>query len=90
MEIINMKKGDWGKVRAFFDLKSEEGIVIKGFKLVEGTDGMFVGFPSAKGKDDEYYPTVWTEDKILKQNINKLAVDIYGKIHTSADAVPFQ
>ena len=88
MEIKNMKKGDWGKVRAFFDLVVEE-IVIKGFKLVEGTDGMFVGFPSAKGKDDEYYPTVYTENKTLKQEINKLAVDVYKGIHTSADPIPF-
>ena len=89
MEIKSMRKGNWGKVRAFFDLLTQEGISIKGFKLIEGNDGMFVGFPSAKGKDEEYYPTVFTEDKILKQNINKLAVDTYGKIHTSEDPLPF-
>ena len=90
MQIKNMKKGNWGKIRAFFDLLTEEGITIKGFKLIEGNDGMFVGFPSAKGKDDEYYATVYTEDKTLKENINKLSVDTYDKIHTSEDPLPFE
>jgi len=31
-----MNKGQWGKLRAFFDLKTSDGFVIKGFKLVEG------------------------------------------------------
>ena len=87
MEVINMKKGSWGKVRAFFDLKTTEGIVIKGFKIVEG-DGMFVGFPSAKGKDGEYYPTV-SADKQLKSEVNQLAITVYNKIHTENDEVPF-
>ena len=87
MEVINMRKGSWGKVRAFFDLKTSEGIVIKGFKIVEG-DWLFVGFPSAKGKDGEYYPTI-SADKDLKNELNQLANSVYDKIHTSNDDVPF-
>jgi DNA-binding cell septation regulator SpoVG len=39
------------KTAAFFDIETEEGINIKGCTLVEGTNGLFVGVPSAKGKD---------------------------------------
>ena len=73
-----MKKGSWGKVRAFFDLITGEGFTLKGFKLVEGINGLFVGFPSQKGNDDEYHDTVWA-DKELKVEINKLAVAEYGE-----------
>ena len=73
-----MKKGSWGKVRAFFDLITGEGFTLKGFKLVEGINGLFVGFPSQKGNDDEYHDTVWA-DKELKIEINKLAVAEYGE-----------
>ena len=41
------------KVRAFFDLKTSEGFIITGFKLVEGINGMFVGFPSQKDEKSE-------------------------------------
>ena len=58
MQISNMTKGEWGKVRAFFDLKTEDGFTLKGFKLVEGSSGLFVGFPSKKNKDGEYNETI--------------------------------
>ena len=61
MKIERMNKGSWGKIKAFFDLQTEDGFTIKGFKLVEGTNGLFVGFPSQKGSDDEYHDTVWVE-----------------------------
>ena len=78
MKIGEMKKGSWSKIRAFFDIITEEGLTLKGFKLVEGVNGLFVGFPSQKGNDQEYHDTVWA-DKELKATINKLAVAEYGE-----------
>ena len=73
-----MNKGSWGKIRAFFDLQTEEGFIIKGFKLVEGINGLFVGFPSQKGSDDEYHDTVWA-DRDVKELVNQLAIKNYGQ-----------
>ena len=69
MKIERMNKGSWGKVKAFFDLQTEDGFTIKGFKLVEGANGLFVGFPSQKGNDDEYHDTVWVEKEVRDQVI---------------------
>ena len=69
MKIERMNKGSWGKIKAFFDLQTEDGFTIKGFKLVEGTNGLFVGFPSQKGSDDEYHDTVWVEKEVREQVI---------------------
>ena len=73
-----MNKGSWGKVRAFFDLQTDEGFTIKGFKLVQGINGLFVGNPSQKGSDDEYYDTVYA-DKALKEELSQMAIDHYGQ-----------
>ena len=73
-----MNKGSWGKIRAFFDLQTEDGFTLKGFKLVEGINGLFVGFPSQKGSDDEYYDTIWA-DKEIKDQVNQLAIKTYGQ-----------
>ena len=73
-----MNKGNWGKIRAFFDLQTEEGFILKGFKLVEGINGLFVGFPSQKGSDDEYHDTVWA-DRDVKELVNQLAIKDYGQ-----------
>ena len=73
-----MNKGNWGKIRAFFDLQTEDGFILKGFKLVEGINGLFVGFPSQKGSDEEYHDTVWAEREI-KEQVNQLAIKAYGQ-----------
>lgn len=86
-----MNRGDWGKIKAFFDLITTDGFTIKGFKLIEGTNGMFVSFPSQKGKDDEYYDTVWA-DKDVKDQLNKLAIEAYNgeqQPSTLDERIPF-
>ena len=72
-----MNKGSWGKIRAFFDLKTEEGFTMKGFKLVEGINGLFVGFPSQKGGDGEYHDTIWA-DRELKDKVTEIACSAYN------------
>jgi stage V sporulation protein G len=77
IEIERMNKGNWGKVRAFFDLKTSDGFTLKGFKLVEGSNGLFVGFPSAKGSDGEYRDTIWVGDDDLKNEVLVVAKKAY-------------
>jgi stage V sporulation protein G len=77
MKISRMNKGNWGKVRAFFDLTTQDGFTIKGFKLIEGINGLFVSMPSQKGSDDEYYDTIWIDSKELREQLNSLAMSEY-------------
>jgi len=87
MKVSRMSKGDWNKVKAFFDLETDEGFTIKGFKVVQGNDGMFVGFPSQKNKDGEYQDTIFA-DKTLRQKVNQVAIEHYnngGSNETKAD-----
>tara|TARA_Y100000590_G_scaffold147506_1_gene169353 strand:- start:490 stop:846 length:357 start_codon:yes stop_codon:yes gene_type:complete len=73
-----MNKGNWGKLRAFFDLRTTDGFVIKGFKIVEGINGLFVGMPSVQNKEGEYYDSVFA-DKDLRDELEKLAIREYGQ-----------
>tara|TARA_R110002012_G_scaffold113208_1_gene259195 strand:+ start:247 stop:528 length:282 start_codon:yes stop_codon:yes gene_type:complete len=93
MKITKMNKGNWGKIKAFFDLETEEGFTIKGFKIVEGIDGIFIGFPSQKNeKDGEYYDTIWA-DKELKQKVEQLAAKEFdgsdADVSINAAGLPF-
>ena len=72
MKIVRMNKGSWGKVRAFFDLETEDGFTIKGFKIVEGITGNFIGYPSQKNDAGEYHDTIYA-DKEVKQEVEQLA-----------------
>jgi len=64
------------KTVAFFDLETEEGIVIKGFTLVDGPNGLFASAPSAKGKDDKYYDKVLVPQE-LKKELHEKAIASY-------------
>ena len=82
MKIARMNKGSWGKLRAFFDVETQEGFVMKGFKLVEGINGLFVGMPSQKGSDEEYHDTIWVESKEIREELNALAISKYQESDT--------
>ena len=94
MKIVRMNRGSWGKVLAFFDIETDEGFIIKGFKIVEGNDGRFVSFPSRE-KDGEYHDTVWA-DKELKQAVSDLVKGEYDNpsqdqtnTQASSEEIPF-
>ena len=81
--IDRMNVGPWGKIAANFDVVSSEGFSMKGFKLIDGINGLFVSVPSQKGTDDQgnpkYYDTIWIESKELRQELNDLAIQRYNQ-----------
>ena len=76
MKIERINKGEWGKVRAFFDLATQEGFIIKGFKIIEGINGLFVSMPSQKSNDGEFYDSVFAS-RDLRDELNSLAIGAY-------------
>jgi stage V sporulation protein G len=51
------------KTKAFVELKLDDTLVIKGLTLVDGKEGLFLSFPSKKGKDGKYYNSIYSLDK---------------------------
>ena len=42
MKISRMNKGEWGNVKAYFDIETVEHFVMKGFKIVLGSNGLLL------------------------------------------------
>ena len=92
MEIKNMRKpnedGQWGKVKAFFDV-ANAGFEMKGFRLVEGINGLFVSMPSRKGTDqegnDKWFDTIWIESQDLREKLNQEAINAYNSEATQPE-----
>ena len=81
MKIIRMnplKSDGSGKTAAFLDIQTKDGIVIKGFRLINGSNGLFLSSPDQKGKDGKYYETV-TLPKEMKSELEKMAIDEFNK-----------
>ena len=77
---VNQVKNSTTKTAAFFDFQTDDEIVIKGFRLVNGANGLFVSAPDQKGKDGKYYETIILP-KEMKNDLQKLAIDEFNKIH---------
>ena len=88
MKIDRMNRGNWGKVRAFFDLVTQDGFTIKGFKLIEGINGLFVSMPSQKGNDDEYYDTIWIDSKQLREELTSIVISEYNNSSSTENIQP--
>ncbi len=81
MKIVRMnhlKSNSGGKTAAFFDIQTGDGITIKGFRIVNGSNGMFMSSPDEKGKDGKYYETVILP-KEMKEKLEKAALEEYNK-----------
>ncbi len=80
IESMNQAAGS-SKIKAYFDVVTEEGIIIKGFKIAEGTKGLFVGVPSEQDKKEKtkYWDRV-VLPKELKDELNREALAEYAKI----------
>lgn len=72
------------KTKAFIDIKLDDTLVIKGFTLVEGKDGLFLSFPSTKGKDGKYYNSVYSLDKEWLKLLQDACVKKYNECNQTS------
>lgn len=80
MKIVRMNKlnNSSGKTVAFFDIETPDGIIIKGFRLIKGSNGLFIASPDEKGKDGKFYERV-TLPKEMKESLEKIAIEEFNK-----------
>ncbi len=88
MKVVNMRLSTGSnKIRGYFDVETQEGITIKGFKIAEGSTGLFIGVPSEQDRNDR---TKWWDrvlmSKELKDQITEVALQEYGNIKGSSSA----
>ena len=67
------------------------GVVIDDFKLINGSNGVFLAAPSKPNPSGRgFRATVWLEDQGLRERLNELAVDAYrdaiSQLRSRADA----
>ena len=75
------------KTKAFIDLELDKTLVIKGLTLVEGNDGLFLSFPSKKGKDGNYYNSVYSLDKEWSKLLQDACVKKYNECNQTSQPV---
>lgn len=66
--------------KAFIELKLDNVLIVKGLSLVEGKKGLFLSYPSSKGKDGKYYNTVYSLDKDWREKLENVCIKKYKKL----------
>lgn len=70
--------GAGGKTLAMAEITISGSILIKGFRVIQAkSGGLFVGFPSSKGKDGAWRETVVALDNETKTMIRDKIVEEY-------------
>ena len=64
------------KLKAFVDITIGD-FIIKGFRILQGTKGLFVGMPQEKSKDGKWYNTFYPRTKETRQNLTDLVIAAY-------------
>jgi len=77
------------KTKAFIDLELDGTLVIKGLTLVEGKNGLFVSFPSTKGKKGKYYNSVYSLDKEWTKLLTDECVKKYNNCNKTSQPETF-
>ena len=94
MTVTDYRAVNKGSLLGFVTVVTSEGFEMKGFKLIDGPNGLFVASPSVKGTDndgnDKYYDQVWIP-KELNQELLELVSNSVDAPAMSQDnpQVPF-
>lgn len=73
------------KTKAFIELCLDDTLVIKDMTLVEGAKGLFLSFPSSKGKDGKYYNLIYSMDKDFTGQLQDACIKKYNEVRKDSD-----
>ena len=67
-------------LKAYVDICIDDAIIIKGLKVMDGKNGLFVILPSVKNKKDErYYETVSCTNTEVKDDLSNTVLAAYKR-----------
>ena len=66
-----------GSLKAFCDLAVGEWFLIKGLRVVEGKNGLFVSMPRQQGKNGRWFDSVSVITKEIKKEVDQVVLEAY-------------
>jgi len=81
MEITEVKitLRDEPKLKAFANVTFDNEFVVRGIKVIEGQNGLFIAMPSRKGKDGQYRDIAHPINNEMRERLERAVIDEYNK-----------
>lgn len=67
-----------GATKAFCDIMIQDAVIIKGIRIMEGKNGLFVRLPNRQGKDGRWYNLVAPATKEVMEQLNELILGAFA------------
>ncbi len=78
VEVLRVHRlGTDSSLKAFVDVMFAGVFLVKGLKVVEGKNGLFVGMPAEKGKDGKWHDTVHPLTKEFGSLLTDIVLSAY-------------
>ena len=85
VSIYPINKED-SNLKAFATLEIDSAFIVKGIRIIEGKNGLFVAMPSHKNDDGEYYDDAFPITKKARKDVNEAILAMYEE--ETADKKP--
>ena len=66
-----------GATKAICDVSISDEFLVKGFRIIEGKNGLFVGVPGDKGKDGKWYNNVFPLTAEAREALKQVLLTAY-------------
>lgn len=77
---ININLRDEDKLKAFVNITFDDVFVVRGLKVIEGGQGLFVCMPSRKLPDGTYKDIAHPIDNEFRSEIENRILEVYGTL----------
>jgi len=64
-------------VKAFCDIIVSNILLVKGLRIVEGRNGLFVRMPAKQGKDGKWYESISPMSKEIRATLNETIIKAF-------------
>ena len=79
IEVIRLNRLDGeGPLKAYCDISLFDTLIIKGLRIVNGKNGIFVGMPREQGKNGKWYDTVRPLNRDVKTVIENVVLEAFA------------
>ena len=78
IEVVKIRRleGD-SKLKAYVDVGFAGVFIVRGLKVMDGKNGLFVAMPQEQGKDGKWYPTAYPLTKEFKEVLSDQVLQAY-------------
>ena len=78
IEVARLHRVDNGSsLKAFADVIINGQVLVKGVRVLEGRNGLWIAMPSAQSKDNKWHETVSLLDEEAKQELQETVLEAF-------------